>query len=623
MNKNKILFFLLSNFFINNSLAINDDKDNTHFTPNIYFSGTGNKSRSIFEIDLMLPLIQSSNNLILSDIKLKNDDKKSYEYNLGLGYRHNFSDQIILGFYNYFDRRVTNNNLHVNQWTAGIELLSNYVDGRFNLYKPHNKKKIIKPASIKFVRDKTRIYGLKKGAVEERALPGYDIEIGFPVFGIVPHLNNKLGTKFYVARYYFHKKGIAKNIGTRLRFEQPIFNDYFNQRNAEVILFGGSSKSNREKWHNFAGISLKMAIGKNSSNFIKKGFRKRMMDNIVRDVDIVTSSYQVNTTFVPVFWDKQLVQNIYFVGDTDNTDYLGDGTYNKPFTKKQFKKLKKSKELIIGDTDIVIPIKLDKELKVDEYNELVKECSILNHQQKQLIHLQAESTLFHIEQYFPDLKRKKLSDNFDNMMHIYKNYEQNIILENDIRDVVEFISENNNYNHQFASTDIQMLSSAIEIVVNDNEEFKPLQINNIDIPLPDFNNMVIETLTTIDKNNLSPASKTPRKKPLTPRALRFVNTFNNIKDTAQAVNLIKEIKQLPLNEIFKNKNKDLTPRASRLFNAALNITDFTGVPKFVKEIKNAPLDEFIKPNNNLTPRALRFYNSFRESLQQIKAPVFD
>ena len=85
--------------------------------------------------------MKKKDNLLILDLKTKIDNSKSKELNLGLVYRYIYNDKAIFGIYNYFDYRKTGNNFNVKGWTGGVEVLSEYLDGRVNFYLPQNKTK--------------------------------------------------------------------------------------------------------------------------------------------------------------------------------------------------------------------------------------------------------------------------------------------------------------------------------------------------------------------------------------------------------------------------------------------------------------------------------------------------
>ena len=409
MPSRKVSLLLLCTIAANNTFSygniLNQDEDN--YSPVINFLAIGNRNRKIGEIDLLYPLLERKNNLFLTDIKIKSDNGKSIEYNLGLVYRRNVADKWVLGFYNYFDRRISANNFGVNQWTVGLEALNNYIEGRINVYIPQNKAKIVKRESIELKRDKTKIFAVKKYALEEHAFGGYDLELGVPVFAIFPELNQKFETKFFATRYEFKKKNIGKNSGLVLRVEQPIKIDSLCKRDSELILSFGTNKRDGGKLNNFVGLSLRMSLNRNSSNFKKSGVKKLMMNNVVRDVDIITSSFQESPQVKPVFYKKHEINNIYFVGITSDGEYEGDGSYENPFSVKQLLKLKQSNQFAPNSNSLILPILLDEniltsaELKL--LNDTVNECSVTKIENNEPKVLEVEGDKINLENNFPKL----------------------------------------------------------------------------------------------------------------------------------------------------------------------------------------------------------------------------
>ncbi|MEM6338636.1 MAG: inverse autotransporter beta domain-containing protein [Pseudomonadota bacterium] len=99
------------------------------------------KRRNIGELNYMQPFLANDNHLPILDLKLKLDNQKSKEINLGLVYRYNYDDKAILGTYAYFDHRRTGLNFSISGLTAGVEVLSKYIDARANIYIPQSKRK--------------------------------------------------------------------------------------------------------------------------------------------------------------------------------------------------------------------------------------------------------------------------------------------------------------------------------------------------------------------------------------------------------------------------------------------------------------------------------------------------
>ena len=209
-NENIIMLKLLSsvsNFIKINTtigiilLAVNAAKAENlvPYSSTLEFSFRKGVKRNLGEIDYMLPFYEKKDNLLILDLKTKIDNSKSKELNLGLVYRYIYNDKAIFGIYNYFDYRKTGNNFNVKGWTGGVEVLSEYLDGRVNFYLPQNKtkkvlqflafqkeihmKELYEQGTKKTVRIQgTSIFGISEGNTYERALRGYDVEIGCPFF---------------------------------------------------------------------------------------------------------------------------------------------------------------------------------------------------------------------------------------------------------------------------------------------------------------------------------------------------------------------------------------------------------------------------------------------------------
>lgn len=579
---------LLSIIILNFSLA---KAESDNYSPIIQFSGVGGKHRNIGETNIMLPLLNYSNNLTLLDLKFKADNQKSTEYNIGLVYRHNFNDKWIFGIYNYFDRRKTMNRLYVNQWTGGIEFLSEYLDGRFNIYISENKKKILSPSYTEFTRMGTKVFGTKKGAVEEHALSGYDFEIGFPVFCFTPRLNESIGTKFYVTKFDFRKKNIAKNKGLRFRLEQPVTKDFLKARESEIILSVGTTNPYRQKWNHFVGLSFRMSLMRNSSNFQKSSLKKRMTDNVVRDVDIVTSSYTTDTNFVPLFWNNKEIQNIYFVGDTDNDQYIGDGSYERPFSKKQFLALKGSNKFQQKETDLIVPIKLDKELNDDEYFDFVTECAIINTKLMPSINFTAEGKSFNLDEYFPNLyKSRSLLSFYETEELLPADHAQSTIAEQ-----TEFIQDNRENDCEESMSDYNFDN----YFSSGSQDFSDNRDNNDSDIESDEKNRSISSSDDID--NDTEQKNINFVEQVVEEVLDF-RTDTHLKNLPLPVEInllsdseIERFKALSPKRIIgvKANKKDFTPKSKELYNA-LNGTRLARMERMYKEQNNEDiLDEDI------------------------------
>lgn len=263
------------------------------YNPSADLTGKFSKGRNIAEFNYMEPLSESGNTLPILDLKLKLDNKKSKEINLGLVLRHNYADKAIFGAYAYFDHRTKANNFSISGLTAGVEILSKYIDARVNIYVPENKVHKIKHRNDSLHADSRFIYELSGGHTYESGSKGYDIEIGTPLFALSDSLNEKIGTKIHVAKYRFKGAKTQEVKGTRFRLEQDIATVWLGDDSYKLHMNAETQFDKVNKRQNFIGLGLKITFN-DSQNAEKKNINSlshRMMDTIIRDVDIQTADY--------------------------------------------------------------------------------------------------------------------------------------------------------------------------------------------------------------------------------------------------------------------------------------------------------------------------------------------
>ena len=94
--------------------------------------------------DVLVPVWNpGGNGLLFLNPRTAITDRDGEEFNLGVGYRQLLpKHKIILGANAFYDYRDTGNGSY-NQWGAGVEMLSPWVDARANYYDPENKKIVV------------------------------------------------------------------------------------------------------------------------------------------------------------------------------------------------------------------------------------------------------------------------------------------------------------------------------------------------------------------------------------------------------------------------------------------------------------------------------------------------
>ncbi len=283
------------------------------------------------------------------DLKLKLDNKRSKEVNLGLVYRYNYDDKAILGTYAYFDHRYTGGNFSVSGLTAGAEVLSKYIDARANIYIPQNKRKKTSHNSKKTVEiDGTSIFAISGGHRYESSLKGYDIEVGTPVFAFSDSLNEKFGTKIHVARYSFTAKNVKPITGTRFRVEQDLGETWLGDSRYRFHISAETQFDKVRKRQNFIGLGLKVTFNDKQNAYKKKSnsLNHRMMETVIRDVDIVTESNVEAPTRSNFYMNGKEIKKIYYVGSAGG-NYSGSGTSDSPLSFEQLKNMNCDEAVIV------------------------------------------------------------------------------------------------------------------------------------------------------------------------------------------------------------------------------------------------------------------------------------
>ncbi len=93
--------------------------------------------------DLIFPLFATPSNTFFLNPRFSIKDEGENEANIGLGYRRKLTDWLVGGANVYFDSRESEHGNRFNQWGAGMELFSDYVDFRANYYDADNSKERI------------------------------------------------------------------------------------------------------------------------------------------------------------------------------------------------------------------------------------------------------------------------------------------------------------------------------------------------------------------------------------------------------------------------------------------------------------------------------------------------
>ena len=281
----------------------------------IEFMGKPGTARSIGQSDLFVPLMQDKNDMTFFNLRGQLDDDNNDEFNLGLGHRHMFEEWII-GGYGYYDRRFLESGNEFYQATFGLEALSETWDFRANGYIPEsewsssgNEGKLVESLSVSSGGGRSVVRGglgqinvavdERTNEVFERSLPGLDLEVGvrLPVERFTG-LDLIEDTRLYVSGYHFMGSGDFESVtGPRLRLETRL-HDIPGLGSGSRLLLGVETQYDELRGNQTFGlVSVRIPFGGWTPNRPPlKGLERRMMEPVVRDIDVVTSTATTSTS---------------------------------------------------------------------------------------------------------------------------------------------------------------------------------------------------------------------------------------------------------------------------------------------------------------------------------------
>ena len=289
------------------------------------FLGKPGTKRSLGQPDLFLPLIQDTNDMTFFNLRgqLQFDNTDVGEYNIGLGHRHMFQEWII-GGYGYFDQRHTQFDNSYNQFTGGLEALSVDWAFRVNGYLPENKTETITSgANVSVQQAGNQINVQIDGLVQERALPGLDGEVGYllpiPWEAYTAVFDE---TRVYAGGYHFlGQDGFESVTGPRGRVEWRAYDLPVLGPGSRFMMGVEAQWDDPRGSQAFGLASLRIpfdVFSDKSQRKALKGLDRRMLQPVIRDVDVVTSTRDLTETVSALNWQGKAFTNVDDVNPDDN-----------------------------------------------------------------------------------------------------------------------------------------------------------------------------------------------------------------------------------------------------------------------------------------------------------------
>jgi len=273
-------------------------------------------------IDNLIPFVGTKDIIVFADVKAVIGPEGSNEQNVGIGARDLlFDEKLILGGNFFYDTRYTENKARHHQLAFGLEGLTKWVDLRSNFYFPVSGRQKVNVAYD------FRERSLAELDSYEEPLTGLDYEAGV----LIPCLSDYCETRFFMGGYnYFPSVSRGLN-GIKARVElRPVKgvtlnlelkNDNYSNANfyVEGIMSVPLDEVNLFK--------IKNPLTEFCRYFsYKKGIRplrERMVDRIVRDIDVVAKP-------APDVTESKAHELTYV--DNSYTGGSSDGTLSHPYT---------------------------------------------------------------------------------------------------------------------------------------------------------------------------------------------------------------------------------------------------------------------------------------------------
>ncbi len=287
------------------------------------------QNRSMGEISFLAPFRQQSDKIHFFNYIGKRSNIGGAEFNLGYGTR-TVRNNAVHGYYGFFDVRRTPSTNTFYQLTLGREKLSKNFDYRINGYVPLSGKK----SMLNTVRDKE---------VVETSGGGLSVvsdHYEYPMGGIDLEVGKKFSTGsreigVWGGAYYFGHKAVKNIYGPMIRAE--ITQAFERSR----IKFGMQYQNDTVRGKNFISqLTFSMDLYDTpKSTSVQKSRQKpsrktlsylqrRMLDPVVRDVDIVTNRDKITETPKSLATGKQLKKIVRVTKGSELFNSTNNGEQN-------------------------------------------------------------------------------------------------------------------------------------------------------------------------------------------------------------------------------------------------------------------------------------------------------
>ncbi len=271
--------------------------------------------RVLWNGELFLPLWQDGNNLWFFDMRGQIDNADAGEFNIGTGFRTLAPEGWIFGSYIFYDRLFSANDNRFSQGTIGFEVMDYHRDFRLNVYFPESRGQATSAPPSATISDGTIV--VRSGV--ERAYWGLDLEAGHLLWATGPNAQHEV--RGFVGVYHFDNSssGFDNITGPRARLEWRWY-DLPHFGIGSRFTCGLTVQADGERGGDaflFAGLRIPLDPWAHARRPLSP-LQRRMVDPLVRDVDVVSNVRQMTEAAV----NPQTGQTINSARVIDNRDDL-------------------------------------------------------------------------------------------------------------------------------------------------------------------------------------------------------------------------------------------------------------------------------------------------------------
>lgn len=316
------------------ALAQDRDRPRPALKPRVEGNLRAGTERSIAMTEFWVPLAQdnAAGSVIYGDARFMGDDKENNEFNLGVGYRKIVTDIPVLGngvagVHGWIDRRHTERGATFNQITTGAEWHGESFDIKANAYIPLSDEKthgVGTGTSAPYLAGSGIFYDINNFTVTEEAQPGFDLELGLNVSGIVDNFADS--ARIYAGAYHFNGDKTDNVTGWRTRVASDITQDF---------QIGARFQRDDERGsQGFLEATIRFPFG-NKQSYRSQGLYARLDESPERDIDIVTGASKpvasgTNQSRIPILnANSGDAQRVLYVDNAAAGG--GTGTKENPF----------------------------------------------------------------------------------------------------------------------------------------------------------------------------------------------------------------------------------------------------------------------------------------------------